>query len=167
MKSVCRLTDEYLIERIKLAKERLFYMAPGVSLKVAKAISLQWTNLGTEMVNIVLDVDPEVCRLGYGEIEGLQLLEERARKVGTLVSHQPGIRIGLLVTDNSSIIFAPIPLLIEAGTTQSDQPNAFIMDSLPKNIAREVGLGEDGVADQSIGLEKAPTETNTAGCKRS
>lgn len=158
MRSICKVSDEDLILAIEAAQDRLLFMAPGLSMNLAKSISQKWLTLEPHQVNIILDVDPEVCRLGYGELEALQLLENRARQVGTLISHQPGIRIGLLVADRTVIVFSPTPLLIEAGSTQPDHPNAIRLDGLPRNVANDIGLGERGVVDQNIGLEKTPSE---------
>lgn len=158
MRSICKISDEDLISAVETAKDRLLFMAPGLSLKLAETISQRWLTLEPEQVNVILDVDPEVYRLGYGEIEALELLEQRARQVGTLVCHQPGIRIGLLIADSTIIIFSPTPLLIEAGSTQPTHPNAIRLENLPSNVAREVGLGKKGIEDQIIGLAKAPSE---------
>lgn len=158
MKSVCKISDDDLIPVIESARDRLFFMAPGLTVRLAESISQKWLTLESNQVNIILDVDPEVCRLGYGELDALQLLERRARQVGTLISHQPGIRIGLLVADQTVVVFSPTPLLIEAGSTRQNHPNGIRLDNLPRNVARDVGLGENGVEDQNIGLEKAPSE---------
>ena len=158
MKSICKVSDEDLVAAIEAAHNRLLFMAPGLSLKLARAISQKWLILDPHQVNVILDVDPEVCRLGYGELDALRLMEERARHVGSLVCHQPGIRIGLLVADDTVIVFSPTPLLIEAGSTQPNHPNAIRLDGLPMNVARDVGLGENGIEDQTIGLEKVPSE---------
>lgn len=156
--SVYRVDNEILVSTIKLATKRLLYMAPGVTMSVASQLNNAWERLGINNVNIILDVDAEIFRLGYGEIEALTMLERKAREKGTLISHQPGVRIGLLIADEEVIIYTPTPLLIEADSKQPDQPNAIRLEKLPENIAKDLGLGPQGVIDQNVGLAKAPSK---------
>lgn len=158
MKSICRISDDDLIPIIESDQDRLFFMAPGRSVRIATSISQKWLTLDVNKVNIVLDVDPEVYRLGYGHLKALQILKDIAMQLGTLVSHKPGIRIGLLVADQTVIVFSPTPLLIEAGSTQTNHPNGIRLDGLPLNVACDIDLGENSVADQNIGLDKVPSE---------
>jgi len=109
--SVISLEDGQLIELILAAKQRLFFVGPGVSRSVAAAISQTWEELGRDAVQVVLDVDPEICRLGYGNIDGIRLLQETASRLGGTIYNRPGIRIGLLISDGTSLIFSPTPLL--------------------------------------------------------
>jgi hypothetical protein len=156
--SITRIDDNKLISVVQSVKERLLVMAPGLSTKLASVISEKWVGLGSGSVNIILDVDPEVYRLGYGTLDALKLLEKTARELGTLVNHQPGIRIGLIVADENAIVYAPTPELVEAGSTQPTHPNGIVLGTIPKHVEEEVGLGENGVIDQVVGLEKVPTK---------
>jgi hypothetical protein len=133
-------------------------MAPGVSLAVAEAIESLWGRLGKDSGSVILDVDPEVYRLGYGTLEGLQRLQEAATRNGTLICrHQEGVRIGLAISDDHTLIFTPTPLLIEAGSTRADHPNAIELFTVPESVARDVGLGPQGVQEQRVGLDSAST----------
>lgn len=156
--SVYSVDNEILESTIKLATKRLLYMAPGVTMAVARHLNTAWERLGINNVNIILDVDAEIFRLGYGEIEALTMLETKAREKGTLISHQPGVRIGLLIADEEVIVYTPTPLLIEADSKKTNQPNAIRLEKLPENIAKDLGLGPHGIIDQNIGLEKAPSK---------
>jgi len=156
--SVYRLKKEALSNIIKHATKRLLYMAPGVTMSIATELNNAWDRIGINNVNIILDVDAEIFRLGYGEIEALTMLETKASEKGTLISHQPGVRIGLLIADEEVIVYTPTPLLIEADSKQPDQPNAIRLATLPENIAKDLGLGPQGIIDQNIGLEKAPSK---------
>ena len=156
--SVYRLNNEVLSNTIKHATKRLLYMAPGVTMSVAIELNNAWDRIGIDNVNIILDVDAEIFRLGYGEIQALTMLETEAREKGTLISHQPGVRIGLLIADEEVIVYTPTPLLIEADSKQPDHPNAIRLGELPENIAKDLGLGPQGIIDQNIGLEKAPSK---------
>jgi hypothetical protein len=41
--------------------------------------------LGPKNVTVILDVDPEICRIGYGSLEGLEILQKAAAAVGEVV----------------------------------------------------------------------------------
>jgi hypothetical protein len=122
------INDDILIDTIRGARHRIVYVAPEVSKDVATALGARFHELGTLHVTLVLDVDAEVCRLGYGDIEGLELVKSLADDKLLEVRHQPGLRIGLLLADESTIIFAPTPQLIEAGSAEPDKPNAIVLN---------------------------------------
>jgi hypothetical protein len=130
-------------------------MAPGVSDEVAKVIEAHWQTLGAEAVSVIVDVDPEVYRLGYGSFEALQQLEIVATQLGKTILHQPGIRIGLVVVDDETLIFTPTPLLIESGSPETARTNAIFLPDLPSNVANAVGLGENGDKERKVGLDPA------------
>jgi len=150
--------DEAIIKLIGYAQERLVFMAPAVSIEVAKALAAAWAKLGTDKVSIILDLDPEVYRLGYGEMEGLELLQKTAQGLGTLLHRQPGIRIGLLLSDEVTMVYSPTPQLIEAGPASPEAPNAVVLNSALPEVARELGQGENGVRDQTVGLDPVKPE---------
>lgn len=125
--SVVSLDDDQLIEFISRAEQRILMVCPGVNLRFAKKLGQKWHELGRESVSIVLDVDPEVCRLGLGTVEAIELLQSTAHSLGREIYHRPGIRIGLLVSDRAILAFAPTPLLIEAESTQFPRPNAILV----------------------------------------
>ena len=56
---------------------------------------------------MVLDVDAEVCRLGYGDDKGLESIKDAAEMAGTRVLHQPGVRIGLVIVDSDTKSLQP------------------------------------------------------------
>jgi hypothetical protein len=53
------------------------------------------------------------------------------------------------------MVYAPTPLLIEAGSQQENRPNAVIVGPPPLSVLREMGFGENGYSDQTIGLDLA------------
>jgi hypothetical protein len=67
--AVLKIDDDQLIGLVQKANRRLLIMAPGLTDRVAKAVCERWPGLGPQAVNVILDVDPEVCRLGYGTLE--------------------------------------------------------------------------------------------------
>jgi hypothetical protein len=151
--SVTNLDDAKLIRMISGAQRRVLLLGPGVSLAVAETLSAAWTRLGAEAISVILDVDPEVCRLGFGTLEGITKLRAAAAAMGTLLLHQPGVRIGLLVCDDATIVFSPPPLLVEAGSTQPERPNAIQIGSVPEGVAQDLGLGDRPDTERRIGLD--------------
>ena len=151
------VNDDVLIQWIGAATKRITFVAPGVSDAVAKALVAQLDRIPTSGVNIVLDVDPEICRLGYGQIQGLEQIKAAADKKGILLLHQPGIRLGLLITDDASLIYSPTPLLIEAGSKTPDQPNGICLpkQNLP-TVEQACGVG-GAVLHREIGMDPAKT----------
>jgi hypothetical protein len=69
--------EQQLVEFVGSARERLVVIAPAVTLPVAEAICAKWHELRND-VTIVLDTDPEVYRLGYGDEAALNRLTETA-----------------------------------------------------------------------------------------
>jgi len=151
--SITNLDDAKLVELVRAARTRIVLVSPGVSALVADALADAWARLGSAAVSVTLDVDPEVCRLGYGTLEALQRLREAAAQVGALVCNQPGVRIGLLICDDIAYVFSPPPLLIEAGSHHARRPNAIRLDAVPAQIAADVGLGPNPERERVVGLD--------------
>lgn len=127
--SVVSLTDTELTALVRCARRRLVIIAPGVSEAVAKAIVETWHELSPHAVQVVLDPDPEVCRMGFGEMAALQLLHATAEQLGSRIHQQPGLRIGVVVTDETTVIYSPTPLLVEAGGRPGEKPNAIRLEA--------------------------------------
>jgi hypothetical protein len=142
--SVTSFTDADLMGLIHGAMHRLVVIAPGLSESVAKALIERWQALGPTGVHVVLDPDPEVCRLGYGELAALTLLQAEAKRIGSAIHQQQGLRIGVVVTDETTAIFAPTPLLIEAGGLPGERSSAIkfempILDPTGSASASDLG----------------------------
>lgn len=152
--------DSAIIRLVERARNRLVVLAPAVSNGIADAICSRWQELGTERVSVILDVDPEVYRLGYGQIEALARLEQVAASLGTMLQRQPGVRIGLVISDDLTLVYSPTPQLVEASpqlskSRENIKPNAVLLDHAPAQIANDLGHGEQGVRTQTVGLDKA------------
>jgi len=129
---------------IRCARRRLVVIAPGLSLPVAESLIMTWRELPPQAVQVVLDSDPEVCRFGYGDLKALQLLHETAGQIGAQIHQQQGLRIGVVVTDETTVIYSPTPLLIEAGGRPGEKSNAIrletpIIEPVPSSSAADLG----------------------------
>ena len=154
-------SDEALIAMISSAAERLVIVAPGLSRNVAMALAERLKD-GTTLpeFSVTLDTDPEICRLGYGALEALDLLRPALASQGHPLQTQAGVRIGLIVADGDVLVFSPTPKLIEAGSISDEKPNAIrITRAGPEELAFACGARDTDVLGltQEVGL-KAVTE---------
>src|ERR1035441_6328677 len=95
--------DKQLIGLIRAARTRLVFAAPGVSVALGQALadvikSTSWP----KQLSVVLDVNAEVCRLGYGTLEGLEAVYEALKSRGHHLQSADGLRIGLLLSDDQT-----------------------------------------------------------------
>lgn len=153
-RSITVANDETLRAMIGSATRRIVLLAPAVSKLVAEALVERWRVLPPDAVSVILDINPEVYRLGYGNLEGLSLLEEAARQRNRALNRHAGIRVGLLIVDDATIVYSPTPLLIEAGPRHPDTPNAVLLGQPPATVAAELGEGPRGLADRTVGLDR-------------
>lgn len=163
MKSIIKVDEEYIKTFLSEAKYRVAYAAPGISEAIANILLEKWKNFDPNEVRIILDISSDICRLGYGTAEAVQLLDNTAKKLGggRLVCHQEGIRIGILISDSRVCFFAPTALLIESGTESSIRPNGIILEPVPSDVLKEIGFGEKREAEQTIGLDKVKSDKIT------
>lgn len=111
---------------------------------------------------MTLDVDPEVCRLGYGDIEAFDLLRPALESRTRLLQTQKGVRIGLVVADSDVLVYSPTPQLIEAGSNSEEKPNAIRITGIgPKELSLACGANDPQVLGlgQEVGLSIASEET--------
>jgi len=148
--------DAVLTDAIRSARQRLVFIAPGLHPPVALALAEAMKRLPAEAVHVVLDVDAEVCRLGYGDAEfkGMEIVQAAAEACGLTINHHPGIRIGLLIADEATLVYSPVPRLIEAGSHQPDKPNGILLgQQVPTALADACGIGLEGAASLAIGQD--------------
>ena len=159
MKTFTIVDDRVLIEAIGSARNRLVYVAPGISEAVANALRAKIDDIPPARVVIVLDVDPEVCRMGYGDIQGLECVQKAAAEWGITLDHQPGIRIGLLIADDQTLVYTPTPLLIEAGPASPQRPNAIRMDAKETPALVEACGASGSTEKREVGMDPVRPRT--------
>jgi hypothetical protein len=113
------MSSQRLAEEISRARQRVILAVPGIHEIVAQALVGAVDRLGQEAVTVVLDCDGEVCRMGYGSIEAIQLL----KGIGFPIRQSPGLRFGVLICDDRAWNFAPAVQCVEAETHRNDRPN--------------------------------------------
>ena len=156
------ITDELLINAIGSASQRVVLISPGIWPPIATAVSEAWRRLGKENVTVILDVDPEICRIGYGSIHGIEILQQAATSHGELIGQEPGVRICVFIVDNQTFVFSPTPRLLEAqpgdalaveGKGTQVKANGLILSHTPDTLVKQLGQGEDGETERTLGLD--------------
>jgi hypothetical protein len=120
-------SDDVLVSLISQASTRLVVIAPALTHSVAKALARRLDELGTLSVTVILDSDAEVYRLGFGDEEALELIRSASGKALFDLREQAGVRIGVIVSDDTMMVFSPVCRNIEAGSTSVTKPNAVIL----------------------------------------
>lgn len=144
--------DATLSAAIRACRQKLVYIAPGVSVPIVEAIDALFGRADPPAVTVIIDTDPEVCRLGYGTEEGLKLLQKIAATRQLPLRCQPGVRLGVLISDEQMWVYTPTPLLIEAGAQRSDQPNAMLLGNAQTLQAVAKACAADGYDNKDVPL---------------
>jgi hypothetical protein len=133
-------SDEALVDLISSASNRLVVIAPALSKAVADAVARRFQDLGRLGVTVILDSDPEVYRLGFGDQEALEALHAASKESMFDLREQPGVRIGVVISDDTTFVYTPVSKNIEAGSTSDEKPNAIVLTgSATDRIARAAG----------------------------
>lgn len=147
------LKVERICEEIRSAQTRIIYVAPGIREVVSEAIIGIMPRLGPDSITVIVDCDEETCRLGYGDIEAIELLSSN----GVTVRQSTGLRLGLLVCDGRGWSFSPVALYVENDTQSVETANATVL--VPEQIEALVAavcpqVAETGEEqDAEIGVE--------------
>jgi hypothetical protein len=116
-----QMSSQSLEQMIEQAKGSVILAAPGIQLNVAKALVKTAQRLGKEMVIVCLDVSEHAIRLGYGEIQSIELLKANH----LLVQHVEHLRFALIVVDGNGYSFTPNALYLESDAASSLGFNAI------------------------------------------
>lgn len=132
MSTFTAIDDKAMVAAIDACSGRLAYISPGISEPVAQAIDRLLARAADASITIIIDTDAEVCRLGYGTVAGLTVLQDIASRYQISVRHQPGLRLGILAADDELLVFAPTPQLLEAAPRAESRPNAIRIGANPR-----------------------------------
>jgi hypothetical protein len=137
-------SDEALVELISGARTRLVVIAPALTKAVAHAVARRLRDLGPLSVTVVLDADPEVYRLGFGDLEALDAIRAASDTNHFDLREQPGIRIGVVIADGITMVYSPVSKNIEAGSISAEKPNAILLSgSAGDRVAIAAGADTD------------------------
>ena len=167
--SLTTADDQGLAEFINQAKRCLVLIAPGLRESVAQAVATQWQTLGPADVTVTLDADPEVIRLGVGDLSALELLEQTAQSLGAVLHRQPGLWIGIVVSDDKSTVFAPAPPFVAADDCPARKNALYLpravfepLQNVASDQARSSLFDEDRIGPAAIAKVKEELAKNPA-----
>lgn len=120
-------SDQALVDLIAGARTRLVVIAPALTKPVADALSRRLNDLGQLSVTVILDADPQVYRLGFGDEQALDAIRAASAKNLFDLREQPGVRVGVVISDATTMVYSPISKNIEAGSTTTEKPNAIVL----------------------------------------
>ncbi len=159
-------TDDSLIALINGATNRLAVIAPGLTTPVAKALAARMADLPSLSLTVVLDADAEVYRMGYGDPEALEIIRDASRNEMFDLREQPGVRIGVVIADERTMVFAPVSRNVEAGSVTEEKPNAIMLDGgATQKLAEAAGAAEGETEVGVTGMEPARVAQMTADLK--
>src|SRR5215813_10608484 len=107
-------SDETLLGLIARARHRLVVVAPALTQALADALSRRLYELEQLDVTVILDSDPEVYRLGFGDYTALEMIRAASAKNLFDLREQAGVRIGVIVADDTTMVYSPVSKNIEA-----------------------------------------------------
>ena len=139
MRTFATINEKVLSEIIASTRCRFVFAAPGIALAVADSVVQLKQNIENVCIEVVLDADAEVCRLGYGVFAAL----ERLTEAGVMIRKAEGLRIGVVISDDKAWVYSPTPLVIE-DATKLGMPNAVAVgieqaDTLVKALCPTIG----------------------------
>ena len=148
-------SDEALVQLVEGARKRLVVIAPALTTAVAEAVARRLDDLDHLGVTIILDSDPEVYRLGFGDVEALAIIRKASADALFDLREQAGVRIGLVIADETTMIFSPAARSIEAGSTSTEKPNAIVLvGAATERLAVAAGAAESEAGqDMEVGAE--------------
>lgn len=124
MSTFQEVNDTSLIDLICKAKRRIVFVAPGVHQPVAEALGKRLADTENLQVTVVIDPDEDVCRIGYGDAKGLELLSQYAEQQSFALMAQPGLRVGVLLVDEMTLVWSPTPRSVEAAPSTNPAVSA-------------------------------------------
>ena len=142
------------------ATRRVILATPGLRAQAAAALTAACARLGPDQVTVVVDCSEEVFRLGYGELSALNTLAEG----GCELRQAPGLRIGVLVSDEQAWVFATTALFVEPEVHSDETPNcaalpvAAVLEFVEALCGREIGTAEAAGAGPEVGLSEVSEE---------
>lgn len=140
MTMFCVVNDDLLVERIMAAQEWIVLIAPGIHMPVAEALAARIGDPDPLRITLVLDGGEDVCRIGLGDVAALRLVHRKALEAGLSVRSQPGLRLGALIADEDTFVWAPTARAIEAMPSDTG-PDIALGSMMPNGLLLDLDVG--------------------------
>jgi hypothetical protein len=108
------LSSRSIAASVRQAKRRVVYAAPGIQSEPARALAGLASAIPLSAITISLDFDEHTLRMGYGDLQAVEILAA----AGITPTHSPGLRSGILIVDDRGWVFTPTALYLGGGTTE-------------------------------------------------
>lgn len=135
--------EKSLIALIHNAQDAIAFVGPGLTLSVAQAIWDIAEQRPSLDLRVTIDLDPEVCRLGFGELAAVEILQKLALRKPGILTQQSGLRLCALTVDGATTVFPPVPRLVVAPSEQ------------PATVASSVSISPEDPAAIEQQIHKA------------
>lgn len=119
------LSSRSIAASVRQAKRRVVYAAPGIQSEPARALAGLASAIPLSAITISLDFDEHTLRMGYGDLQAVEILAA----AGITPTHSPGLRSGILIVDDRGWVFTPTALYLEAEPQSDETPNAVELAS--------------------------------------
>lgn len=133
------IEDEVLAALIREAKRRVMYVAPGVGIESAHALTAV-AQQSRIPVTVVVDVNPEACKLGFGDPDGLHRVAELATESTCSLRRHSGVRIGAVIVDDEAIVWAPTVRFLEPERVENQRNGLRLRGTAVDDIAKAIGV---------------------------
>ncbi|MEQ1619797.1 MAG: hypothetical protein ABL919_00225 [Methylococcales bacterium] len=162
----CTLSSTRITKMIVGAQRIVCYAGPGIQFEPAQAMVNIAAQLGPEMLTVCVDFDERVMRMGYGELEAVNLL----RAAGIIVNHAQGMRQALIIVDDEGYSFTPTPLYLEAESTDSNTINAIrlsneqVKEALARlsPAAKAIAIAQAVTPEEKRRISDLPVDVNSS-----
>lgn len=102
----CRVDEEKLAKWVDSATGAVRHLAPAITEKLAQKILAAERRTG-ERSHVVIDLDDEMDRCGYGQTAGVRTLHDEGAERAT-IHQRSGIRVGALSAPGIGVVWSPI-----------------------------------------------------------
>lgn len=99
----CKVDEEQLAEWIDGSTGAIRYLGPAITERLAQKILSAERRTG-QRNHVVIELDDEVDRSGYGQTAGVRILHDD----GTTIQHQAGLRIAAFTAPGIGAVWSPI-----------------------------------------------------------
>jgi hypothetical protein len=111
-------------------------------------------DIPTLSLTVILDADAEVYRMGYGDPKALEIIRKASIETMFELREQPGVRIGVVISDDRTMVYAPVSRNVEAGSTAEEKPNAIMLEGhSTERLAEAAGTADGETEVGLIGME--------------